>query len=77
MSLCLRIYALEIRLKVRVCRHLGLDFLPRVCKTHDLSERIIFTGLQRELDSPENAGLRLNWDILASFSQQQLNSMRA
>ncbi len=49
MGVCLKAYALEARIKLRICDHLGLDLLPTACKTHDLAQLIIFTGLVAEL----------------------------
>ncbi len=76
MALAMRLYALEIRLKWYVCRHLQLESLPKVCKTHDLAELVIFTGLWSELDDPANGDLRSNWDGLATFSKMGLNEIR-
>ena len=76
MALALRLYSLEIRVKWQICRHLGLDRLPRVCKTHDLSELIIFSGLWADLEDPANVNLISNWDTLAGFSKLQLNDSR-
>ena len=59
-ALCLRIYALEIRLKARICRQLGLESLPKVCKTHDFSDLIIFTGLLSELNDSAHVDLKRN-----------------
>ena len=76
MALVLRLYSLEIRLKWQICRHLGLDLLPKACKTHDLAELVIFTGLWSELIDPANGDLLSNWDELARFSKSQLNDSR-
>ena len=76
MALAIRVYSLEIRLKWLVCRHLNLEYLPKACKTHDLAELIIFTGLWTELDDPANGNLRSNWDLLADFSKKRLNDIR-
>ncbi len=64
MALSMRLYSLEIRLKTHICRLLKLSHLPRVCKTHDHSELIIFTGMWEELENPANGMLRRNWDLL-------------
>jgi len=72
----MRLYSLEIRLKTHICRLLKLSRLPRVCKTHDLSELIIFTGMWEELENPASAILRRNWDLLVDFSKQRLNDQR-
>jgi hypothetical protein len=75
-GLALLLYSLEIRLKTRICKHLKLSLLPKACKTHDLSELIIFTGLFEELQDPANATIRRNWDRLEKFSKEQLNDLR-
>jgi hypothetical protein len=72
----LRIYALEIRIKTVICKRLALNHLPGHCKTHDLTELIIFTGLLAELDDPANATIRANWDLLVKFSEDRLNDLR-
>jgi hypothetical protein len=69
-------YALEILLKTLVRRKLDLPKLPAACKTHDLSEIVLFTGLKRELEDPKRALLRQNWDRLVEFSKQRLNDQR-
>lgn len=76
MGVCLKLYALEVRVKTRICDHLELNLLPQVCKTHDLSELIIFTGLSSELADPANARVKVFWDILAQFSREDLNKLR-
>lgn len=76
MALSLRFYSLQIRLKTYICRILKLSHLPKVCKTHDLSELIIFTGLWEELEDPANAAVRQNWDLLVDFSKLRLNDQR-
>jgi len=75
-SLTLRIYALEIRIKTIICRRLGIDLLPGHCKTHELDELIIFTGLLGTLADPANDGIRQNWDILVRFVRERLNQIR-
>jgi hypothetical protein len=59
-ALALRLYALEIRIKTFICKQLRLSRLPKVCKTHDLSELIIFTGMWEELEDPANLAIRQN-----------------
>jgi len=75
-SLALRFYALEIRIKTIICKRLGIDLLPGHCKTHELDELIIFTGLLGTLADPANDGIRQNWDILAKFARERLNQIR-
>jgi hypothetical protein len=76
MALALRLYSLEIRIKTVICKQLRLSNLPKACKTHDLTELIIFTGLWDELQDPANAAIRQNWDLLATFSKLRLNDQR-
>jgi hypothetical protein len=75
-ALSLRFYSLEIRIKAFICKQLRLSHLPRACKTHDLMELIIFTGLWEELEDPANAPVRQYWDLLANFSKVRLNDQR-
>jgi hypothetical protein len=75
-SLALRIYSLEIRIKTIICRTLSIVYLPKHCKTHELDELIIFTGLFAELNDPSNAGIRQNWDILVDFAKDRWSKIR-
>lgn len=72
----LRLYSLEIQVKILICHHLALPCLPNACKTHDLTELIIFTGLWRELQDPSFSLVRENWDILQIHSKSRLNDLR-
>lgn len=76
MAASLRCYALEVRIKALICLRLNLDYLPRACKTHDLKELIIFTGLRSELFEPANGLILVNWDRLTNFSAKYLNVLR-
>ena len=76
MGVCLMVYAFEVRVKTRICEHLDLDLLPRACKTHDLTELIIFTGLMKELSTPSNSRVKGYWDTLAKFSKIELGQLR-
>ena len=76
MRVCLKVYALEARVKARICEHLQLELLPRACKTHDLTELVIFTGLMGELEDPTNALVKEFWDFLATFSRLELGRLR-
>lgn len=76
MALALRIYCVEIRLKTVICQLLKLEFLPKPCKTHDLNVLIEFTGLWRELNDPDNSGIKKNWDEIAKFSKVGPGNLR-
>ena len=76
MGVCLKAYAMEARIKLRICEHLQLDLLPSACKTHDLAQLIIFTGLVDELKDSSNSRVVKYWLLLVAFSRDKLNSMR-
>ena len=69
MALSMRLYSLEIRLKTHICRLLKLSHLPRVCKTHDLSELIIFTGMWEELENPANGNTQAKLGLTCGLQQ--------
>jgi len=72
----LRLYSLEIYVKIVICKHLILPCFPGACKTHDLADLLIFTGLWQELQDPSNSSIRQNWDILLEYSKERLNDLR-
>lgn len=76
MAASLRCYALEVRIKALICQTLNLDHLPRACKTHDLRELILFTGLRAELFDSINDDILRNRDKLTYFSANYLNVLR-
>lgn len=76
MATALRCYALEIRIKAMICRRLNLELLPKACRTHDLMEIIIFTGLWAELSDPVNDRVEKNWELMVAFSRRRLNLLR-
>jgi hypothetical protein len=55
-------YALEILLKVRICKHLRLAKLPKALEFHDLDALLIMSGLQGELNGASS--VKSNWDDL-------------
>lgn len=63
------IYALEIRLKVLICRRLDLANLPRAFEFHDLDALLILTGLKQRLDRKAPKGVKLNWSNLTQFAR--------
>jgi len=72
----LRLYALEIQVKITICQRLELPCLPSACKTHDLAELLVFTGRWRELQDPSYSLVRRNWDILLEYGKTRLNDLR-
>jgi hypothetical protein len=48
------IYALEICLKVAICRRLDIEQLPRAFEIHDLGELLVLSGLSKKLIEVES-----------------------
>ena len=75
-AIALGLYALEISLKVRICRQLDLNALPRPFEIHDLGGLLVLSGLSRPLnDDPRNSNVLANWNGIESFSRI-LNALR-
>jgi hypothetical protein len=60
-SIASALYALEIRLKVLICKRLDRINLPDAFKFHDFEALLILTGLSGRLDDPLAARVRQNW----------------
>lgn len=69
------LYALEIRLKVLVCRRLDLVQLPRAFEVHDLPGLLLLAGLSRRIQRKPARGVKRNWDAILALSPQ-LNDFR-
>lgn len=70
------LYALEIRLKVLICRRLDLDQLPRAFEIHDLESLLVLAGLSRKIRSIKRPrGVHKNWLELLRASEE-LNEFR-
>jgi hypothetical protein len=63
------LYALEIRLKVLICKRLDRINLPDAFKFHDLEALLILTGLSRRLDDPLAARVKQNWDLVVDLAK--------
>ncbi|WP_165245264.1 hypothetical protein [Paludisphaera soli] len=72
----LRLYSLEILVKVVICKRLNLPSLPAACKSHNLAELLVFTGAWLEMQDPSSSLVRLNWDTLVEASREGLNDLR-
>lgn len=66
------IYALEIRLKERICRQLDLRQLPHPLEIHDLQGLLIVSGLsgRMEASTPLERRVRVNWNILRAYADE-------
>ena len=67
-AILMGLYAVEIRLKVVICRRLDLDRLPKPFEIHDLAELLIVSGLSNKLlkvKRPRN--LQQNWEKIVAL----------
>ena len=75
-AIAARLYALEIYLKFRICRHLDLSNPPRALEIHQLDALLVYTGLKRRLeDLPGDSDLAQNWAKILTLSKS-LNALR-
>lgn len=72
----LRLYALEILVKILICKRLNLPSLPAACKSHNLVELLVYTGAWQEMQDPSCSLVRANWDTLVEYSRDRLNDLR-
>ncbi len=64
-------YALEIRLKVLICRRLDVPKLPHVFQTHSLEALMLHTGLANKIRGVKRPrAVAKNWDELLALFQQ-------
>jgi HEPN domain-containing protein len=69
-SITYAIYALEIKLKVLICRRLDLEQLPKLFEIHDLSALLLHTGLETKMKNvkrPRN--LLENWERILGIAK--------
>jgi hypothetical protein len=69
------LYALEIRLKVQICKRLDLEALPKAFETHDLEGLLLLAGLSRRILRRRAALVRSNWDAILEMAEK-LNDLR-
>ena len=50
-AIAMGVYSLEIHLKVRICKRLNLEALPKPFEIHDLEGLLVLSGLQAARDS--------------------------
>jgi len=76
-ALAAGIYALEILLKVHVCRTLRLDSLPKAFEIHDLDGLLILTGYHNLLNGERmrKSSVKRNWEEIRNVSSK-LNDLR-
>jgi hypothetical protein len=64
------LYALEIRLKVLICKRLELDRLPRAFEIHDLDALLLLAGLRARLADKKAAATQTHWEAIGALSSQ-------
>ena len=75
-AMALRLYALEIYLKYRICQRLNLNNPLKKLEIHDLDALLVFAGLSQALVGMEpDSKIRENWNQVISFSDN-LNDLR-
>jgi hypothetical protein len=75
-AIAARLYALEIYLKFRICRHLGLANPLKKLEIHDLDALVIFGGFSGALMSLAGSNkVKTNWENIVMFSNN-LNNLR-
>ena len=75
-AIVMGIYALEIRLKVVICRRLDLPDLPKPFEIHELQELLILTGFSNKITTVKRPrDVSKNWDNLEKTSRR-VNELR-
>ncbi len=69
------LYALEIRLKVLICKRLDLEALPKAFETHDLPGLLLLAGLSRRLQRRSARKVKKNWDRIM-LRAEEVNDLR-
>jgi len=69
------LYALEIRLKVAICKRLDLERLPKNFEIHDLQALLLLAGWSRRIDRKSARKVKAIWDAIVRQSEE-LNKLR-
>jgi len=76
-AIVMGLYALEITLKIAICRRLNLDALPVEFQIHDFEGLLVLTGLSRRLTEPDFLKVSSNWDsICKKHKNSHVNELR-
>ena len=73
-AVAMGVYALEIQLKVLICKRLNLSALPKAFEIHELESLLVLSGLQSVRDSA-HTDVTFNWERIVSRSLQ-INELR-
>ena len=69
------LYALEIRLKVLICRRLDVEQLPKAFEVHALDGLLVLAGLSRRIERKPARNVKRNWDAIIDLAEH-LNEFR-
>jgi hypothetical protein len=74
-AIAMLLYALEIRLKERICRRLELNQLPKAFEIHEMGGLLVLSGLSSRLDDAETRQVKMNWNLVKELANE-LNGLR-
>jgi hypothetical protein len=75
-AMAMALFALEIQLKILICRRLDLQALPTEFQTHDLEGLLVLSGLSRRMEEADEK-VRENWSfILGGYNNIHVNKFR-
>ena len=69
------LYALEIRLKVLICKKLDVTHLPKPFEIHDLDSLLLLAGLSQRIVRRGALKVKQNWDEIQKTAEA-LTSLR-
>jgi len=75
-SMAMGLYALEITLKVAICRRLDLDNLPTVFEVHDFEGLLVVAGLLKRLKHSSDDLIKVNWQTASAYGSRHFNEFR-
>jgi hypothetical protein len=67
-SIAMGVYALEICLKVTICRRMDLDYLPKGFEFHHLPGLLTLSGQSRRLG--RDLAMNAHWSVAASYADK-------
>ncbi len=63
-AIVMGVYALEIALKIRICRLLKLTQLPTAFEVHDLRGLLVVSGLVNAMAKRGSRSVKKNWELI-------------
>jgi hypothetical protein len=76
-AIAMGLYALEITLKIAICRRLDIAALPVEFQVHDFEGLLVLSGLSNRLNAVDFAEIKKNWDFLVGeYGPAQVSNLR-